>query len=315
MKLSLQRAGLLLIVLSAAGYSFFPILTKVIYDNGLVSPLDILIWRFILAAPVMWGVMAFARSRRSPPSPGEHPLPRLRLIALGMLFSVVAGSAFFALQRLPASLYTVLIYTYPTIVALGAALFGERLSARGWVALVLTLVGIVLTVPNFFAGFSGVDPLGVVLVLTNAVLYAAYILLSSRVLRGRQDLISASGLSISGSLLFGIGLVAVRGVNVPPTPPAWMGLLLLATISTVIPSATFYAGLQRIGPARASIISTIEPAMTLFWAVILLREHLQNIQVMGAVLIIASVVLLQLPAKSSGVQPRQTSPDVPVATV
>lgn len=292
-----QRDGLLLIIISAAGYSFFAIFTKYVYDNSTFGPLDILLWRFVISAPITWLAMAWLR-RGQTTTPTER-LPRARLIAMGLLFGVVAMVAFFAVERLPVSLYTVLIYTYPAMVAIGAIAFGERLSGRGWLALALTLVGVVLTVPNLFQGLTGVDLLGVVFVLMNAASYALYILLSGRVVRGVKNLAAASAWSISGSFVYVILLVAFRAVQggtttIPPNLSVWVGLLGLSVISTVIPIFTFYAGMSRLGAPRASIISMIEPVLTLVWAVIIQHESLQWIQLLGAGFILASVILLQL---------------------
>jgi drug/metabolite transporter (DMT)-like permease len=162
----IQRDGLLLILISAAGYSFFAIFTKFIYDNSSFNPLDVVVWRFVLAVPITWMAMAWSRRGQSVAKTGY--MPRGRLLTMGFLFGIVAMIAFFGVERVPVSLYTVLIYTYPALVAVGAILFGERLSGRGWMALGLTLIGVVLTVPNLFRGFSGVDPIGVLLVLANA---------------------------------------------------------------------------------------------------------------------------------------------------
>ncbi|MEZ4669035.1 MAG: DMT family transporter [Anaerolineae bacterium] len=296
-----QRDGLLLIITSATGYSFFSIFTKIVYDNGMGNPLDILTWRFVLAAPLAWLYILVSRSKSSADEP--TPIPRVKLLAVGVLFGVVATLAFYALERLPVSLYTVLIYTYPAMVALGSLLFGERLSGRGWFALGLTLIGVALTVPNIFKGFEGVDPLGVILVLGNAASYAAYILLSGRLLRGARNLTSASVWSITGSLLFVVLVTGIRfaGESGPLPPPnigVWVGLAGLILISTILPIITFYAGLNRLGAARAAIVSMIEPVLTLIWAVLLRGETLSSIQIIGGLLILFSVVLLNMRQRS-----------------
>ena len=59
-----QRDGLLFILLAAVGYACFPILTKLIYTDPAIEPLDILTWRFIFATPLVW----LTRRRRMPPS-------------------------------------------------------------------------------------------------------------------------------------------------------------------------------------------------------------------------------------------------------
>lgn len=301
-----QRGGLLLILLAATGYSFFAIFTKVLYQNGLPQAMDILVWRFVLAAPIMWGVIGLRNQFTSSPAllqTGEGSQKntsgekRAALLGMGLLFGVVALAAFFALERLPVSLYTVLIYTYPAIVAVMSLFLGERLTGAGWAALGLTLVGVALTVPDIFNGFGDIDPVGVVLVLTNATLYALYIVLSGRILRGHQDLTRASAWSITGSLLFSLLVLVLRGVTMPSNMSAVGGLIGLASVSTVIPIVAFYAGMHRLGAARASILSMIEPVLTLVWAALFLGEALEPIKLLGAALILGSVVLLQMPAR------------------
>ncbi len=292
-----QRNGLLLILISAAGYSFFAIFTKFIYDNSTFNPLDIVVWRFVLAVPITWLAMAWMRRGQSSINTGY--MPRGRLLSMGFLFGLVATIAFFGLERVPASLYTVLIYTYPALVAIGAILFGERLSGRGWLALGLTLIGVVLTVPNLLQGFSGIDPIGVFLVLANAATYAVYILLSNRTVKGVTDLSTASAWSISGSLIFAVLVVVIRtlqggSTSIPPNLSVWAGFLGLVIVSTVIPIFAFYAGMYRLGAPRAAIISMIEPVLTLVWAVIIRHENLQWIQLIGAAFILVSVVMLQV---------------------
>jgi drug/metabolite transporter (DMT)-like permease len=301
-----QRDGLLLILISAAGYSFFAIFTKFIYDNSTFNPLDVVVWRFVLAVPITW--LAMGWSRRGQTVNKASYMPRGRLLSMGFLFGIVATIAFFGVERVPVSLYTVLIYTYPALVAVGAILFGERLSGRGWLALGLTLIGVVLTVPNLFQGFDGVDPIGVLLVLANAATYAVYILLSNRTVKGVTDLSTASAWSISGSLIFAVIVVVIRAflggtTSIPPNPSVWLGFLGLVIISTVIPIFAFYAGMHRWGAPRAAIISMIEPVLTLVWAVIIRHENLQSVQLLGAVFILVSVVLLQLGREKPSTEP------------
>jgi drug/metabolite transporter (DMT)-like permease len=63
-------------------------------------------------------------------------------------------------------------------------------------------------------------------------------------------------------------------------------------IATVIPVATFLAGLKRIGPTDASMLSTLEPVVTVLLAALLFQEKLQPITLLGGGLILAAVILL-----------------------
>jgi drug/metabolite transporter (DMT)-like permease len=290
------RDGLLLIVIASAGYAMFPIFTKTLLDTKQFEPLDILILRFLLATPITWLVMFFRNRTVSNvgeglrPSPTK-PLPRIRLLGMGVIFVMTSASAFFTLQRLPASTYTVILYSYPAMVAIISWLLGERLAGRAWLALALTLAGIILTVPDFGGGLG--DLTGLLLGLSNAGFYAAYIVLSGRLLKGHTDLAGASAWSITGSFLLLVSLALVRGVAWPADLATWARLFGLAIFSTVIPIFAFYAGMQKLGAARAAILSTIEPLFTLGLAYLLLNERIEPVQLFGGALILVSVILLQ----------------------
>ncbi len=289
-----QRDGLLLILLAAAGYAFFPILTKSIFASRHLQPLDVLFLRFLIAAPVTWLIVGWGNRRTQPGervSAGKQ-LPRIKLMLMGALFAFTAGSAFFALERIPASTFTVVIYSYPAMVALISLFLGERLSLRGWIALGLTVIGILLTVPDFGAGFT--DMLGIIFTLSNAITYALYIVISGRLLRGHTQLVSASMWSITGTFVTMVAVSLLRGLNWPDDPAQWLTLIAMGLISTVIPIFAFYSGMQKLGAPRAAILSTIEPVFTLGLAFLLLGERIRAIQIVGAALILGSVILLQL---------------------
>ncbi len=290
-----QRAGALLVLISAAGYAFFPLFSRSILDSGL-SPFDLLAWRFLIAAPLIWLLLFALRT----PAPAK-PLPRLRLLAMGALFVVSSASALYSLTRLPVSVYTVILYTYPAIVALLSLLVGERLSSRGWVALALTLVGMLLTIPNVSQGLQGGDLLGVALGLANAASYALYIVASSRILRSHNALAHASAWSITGSCVLMVGVILVRGLVWPSNAAGWGSLLALVGFSTVLPIFTFYAGMQKVGAARAAILSTVEPLLTVMLAVVVRGETLVALQMLGGALILLSVIVLQ----TQRLQPRR----------
>jgi drug/metabolite transporter (DMT)-like permease len=294
-----QRDGVLYILLSVTGYSVLPVLVKQIQATGLAS-LDIATWRFIFAAPLFW-LFVFASQRLSSPVEAKthRPLPRVKLLLLGALLAVAALTAFFGLESLSAGTFVILFYTYPAMVALLSLFLGERLPAQGWAALGLTLVGTVLTVPDFGAGFGGASGQGVVLAILNALIVAVYFILNSRVLRGHTALAQASAWAITGSCAVFVVLALFRQVAVPSQPTTWVYLLVLASFSTVMPVFALTNGLQKLGASRAAILSTIEPLMTMAFAALFLAERMQAVQLVGGALIVFSVLLLQLPRREA----------------
>lgn len=284
-----RRDGVILIVLSVLGYSLFPVWVRFLSDTGL-SALDIATWRFLLAVPLVWLAVS-VRGRQ----PLRIPLPRRGLLLAGMIMTVAAITGVAGIQLLPAAVYVLLFYSYPAMVALISVARGERLARAEWLALGLTLVGIALTMPDLGTGLEqGGNTLGVIYALVNALAVAVYYVITARLLKGCDDTPRASAYSVTGALLPLLVYALVQGVAMPDSGVTWLLLLGFALVSSVLPMVTLNAGIQRLGPSRAAILSMFEPLLTLLWSFLILGDLIQPIQLVGGALILGSLVLLQL---------------------
>lgn len=289
-----DRDGLLFVLTAVTGFALVPVWVKSMQSAGMQS-LDIVVWRYVLAVTLFWTLATIRRARSASSS---IRVPRERLFLMGMMLGISGLFGVFGLERLPAGTFIVLFYTYPAMVAVLSAILGERLTGRGWAALAFTTIGVILTVPDFSAGLSGDNFTGVLLALGNAFLVSIYFIVSGRILRGQTDFAGASAWSVSGSLVMAlVPTIATQTLHPPPDAGITLRLILLAAISTVMPIFFLNMGIQRIGPARAAISGTIEPILTLTFASLFLGESMLPVQLVGGALILASVVLLQLPSR------------------
>ena len=55
---------------------------------------------------------------------------------------------------------------------------------------------------------------------------------------------------------------------------------------------TFFAGLERVGPTNASTLSTVEPAVTVVLAAMVLGETISFFRIIGGMMIILAVIIL-----------------------
>ena len=286
-----ERAGIVWVLLAASGFSVMPSLVKITYAHSTFAPMDIAIWRFLFAVPLMWALVLVARRRAAQKLKSDAPVRQALLI--GMWLSAAVLLAFFGLERLPGSTYIVLFFSYPAMVVLLSRLLGERIGARAWLALGLALSGVVLTVPDFQTA-GGVDKLGVAFALANAAIVAVYYLLSKRALAGVLDISGASAWMMLGTMFVLALLIPLRGLQMPPNALTLLMLLGIATLGTVLPVFAINLAIQGIGAAQASLISTVEPPMSMLVSMFVLGELILAVQWVGAALIIASVILLQL---------------------
>lgn len=302
-----ERLGIVVMLLSVLGYATLPVILHQLFNNGMTNTNDIVTIRFSMAVPLLWLPLLL---RRRAPDANLKPLPRVRLLGLGMIYTAAALIGFFGLSQIPASIYELLYYTYPAIVAIISAVLGERLGLQAWIALALTLVGIVLTTPDLSAGLShGTNLAGVTAALVNAVIIAVYFLVSDRILRGHTDMARATAWTLTGTLLPLLIMIPFHPVSLPSTPAAWVFMVVLAIFNTVLPIGTVNAGIQLLGPSRAAILAMLEPLLAIVFASIFLGDRISPPQLVGGGLILASLVLLNV--RRSG--PKVIDVDMPVS--
>jgi drug/metabolite transporter (DMT)-like permease len=78
----------------------------------------------------------------------------------------------------------------------------------------------------------------------------------------------------------------------------WGFMLLFALVSVLGPFSCYFAGLQYLEPTRAVVASCLEPVFSIVIAAALLGEVLQPLQTLGIVVVLAAIVLIQLPEKA-----------------
>lgn len=290
-----RQKGALLITLSAAAFSFLPTITRALYATAdaasiNLQPTDVAFWRFLIATLVLGSVVAIrlGSAARVP----SLPLPRL--LMLGGLYAFSAISAFVGLQYINASLYVILFYTYPAMLALIYLLMGVPLSKWQWVALGLVLVGLFLTIPDFSFLEQDSNALGVIVALLNALSVAFYYLLSSRWMPRVRDGMHHTAWILFTTLLFVGAFVPFYGLTIPTDPTLAILLLTLAVGCTVVPILAITLGLRYLHASQAAIISSTEPVMAMTIAVLFLNELVLPLQWLGAALIISAVLVLEL---------------------
>jgi drug/metabolite transporter (DMT)-like permease len=108
----------------------------------------------------------------------------------------------------------------------------------------------------------------------------------------RVDAFVMSALVTTGAAVTFL-VAGVAGGGLHYTSEGWTWIAAIALVSTVLPIVTFMAGMRSVGAATASIVSTVEPVVTVTLAVLLFGEGLGPAQVLGGVLVLAAVVALQ----------------------
>lgn len=288
-------AAVLAVLAAAACWAFIGIAYRLILDRFDVSPLGVVAIRASTSALVLTTVILLRARLRQELRIAAGANVRGPLLLAGIL----SGTGFYValiytFEFAGVAVGTVLLYFAPSIVAFGAwVIFRDRITRLQQVALVCSLLGII-AVSGLLAGGETFRAAGVALGLVSAICYASYSLLGQVLLRSLSPMVVVALTGVVGSVGIWILKVLVEG----PSFPSLEATLWIAGVTgvgtTLAPLMLYTWGLSKLGAARASLLTTIEPVIAVALAFVILNETLTAAQIGGGVLVVASVVLAGL---------------------
>jgi drug/metabolite transporter (DMT)-like permease len=283
-------AGLAMALAGAIAFSGKAIIVKLAYRHG-VDAVTLLMYRMLLAMP-LFVALAWWAGRGRPALTRDD----LRVVALlGFSGYYLASFLDFAgLQYISASLERLILYLNPTLVlALGALLYGRRITGRQALALAVSYAGVLLVFGHELR-FSGADTLlGAALVFGSALSYAVYLALSGEHVR-RLGALRLTGWATSVACVLCIAqFLLLRPLQAAVVAPEVLALSLLnALLCTFAPVILVMMAIERIGAALAAQAGMIGPLSTLLLGVWLLGEPFNRWIAAGTLLVLAGVALL-----------------------
>jgi drug/metabolite transporter (DMT)-like permease len=271
---------------SATAFGTLGILAKLAYASGLGTE-QTLAFRFLLAAIAMV-ILAVVL--------GQNPLrlERRRLIALlglgAIVYTAQSLTYFIALRSLPASLAVLIAYIYPSLVVVSGWLFLRRaVSLWHGLALVASFAGVALLVGGAHFQLTW----ALVFAIASPTIYTGYILIGERVMSS-VPAVAASAVIFTGAAFAFCVLAALNHQLMPPgNANGWAVGVGIALVPTMVAISLFLAGLPRVGAARAALLSTWEPVVTVVLAALILGDRLSLLQAAGGLLVIMAVVVVQ----------------------
>ena len=283
-------AGLAMALAGAIAFSGKAIIVKLAYRHG-VDAVTLLMYRMLFAMP-LFVALAWWAGRGRPALTRDD----LRVVALlGFSGYYLASFLDFAgLQYISASLERLILYLNPTLVlALGALLYGRRITGRQALALAVSYAGVLLVFGHELR-FSGADTLvGAALVFGSALSYAVYLALSGEHVL-RLGALRLTGWATSVACVLCIGqFLLLRPLQAAVVAPEVLALSLLnALLCTFAPVILVMMAIERIGAALTAQAGMIGPLSTLLLGVWLLGEPFNHWIAAGTVLVLAGVALL-----------------------
>ncbi|MFJ7201229.1 MULTISPECIES: EamA family transporter [unclassified Streptomyces] len=295
-----RSASLGLALASAFAFGGSGVAAKPLIEAGL-DPLHVVWLRVAGAAlvmlPVAWRHRDLVRSRP------------ILLLGFGLL-AVAGVQAFYfaAISRIPVGVALLVEYLAPALV-LGWVRFVQRrpVTPRAAVGVVLAVGGLTCVV-EVWSGLS-FDAVGLLLALGAACCQVGYFVLSDQGSADGADGVEppnpvgviAYGLLIGAVVLTAVarpwgmdwsilgGRAAMDGTDVP----AWLLLVWIVLLATVIAYVTGVISVRLLSPAVAGVVACLEAVIATVLAWVMLGEHLSAPQLIGGAMVLIGAFIAQ----------------------
>jgi drug/metabolite transporter (DMT)-like permease len=286
--------GMGMVMLAALGFASKGILIKLAYAlDQEIDAISLMAIRMLIALPFF--LVVALHSSRSDKHTRMTWLDVLAILALGFLGYYLSSLLDFSgLAYISASLERMILYLYPTLVVILAALISRRrIRPYEQAALLIAYLGMLLMFITDRSGINADIIKGGGLVFAAALSFAIFMVASHGVIN-RVGSLRFTSWSMTVATLFTLTHYTVQhGMQLFNMTSAFYLIgLTMAIFCTVLPAYMMNAGIQRIGASRTALVSAVGPVMTLILAYFVLGETLTLLQLAGITLIIGSIYIV-----------------------
>ncbi len=245
---------------------------------------EIALYRAVLAA-ILIGLFLIVTKQKIPFGKIKKEIPLLVLSGVAMGFNWIL--LFEAYKYTTVSVATLSYYFAPVIVTLACPiLFKEKMGTKQWICFIMSTLGIVLItgIGDLSQGTSHIK--GIIFGLGAASLYATVILLNKFI--KNVDGIHRTFLQFLAAIVVLVPYVLLTdGVNLHTlNTKGWIFLLIVGLVHTGITYCLYFSSLKELPGQKAAILSYIDPLVAVLVSVVVLKETMTVMQILGGILIL-----------------------------
>lgn len=216
------------------------------------------------------------------------------LLILGLLYTSSSVFLFEAYNYITSGLATTIIFLYPVLVAIIMVFLRVVSSWPVWLSIILTFVGVVIMTQS--DSTQTINPIGVILSLGSALVYALFIVIINRskiISNISNSLLTFYALTVGAIIFF--GKITLSGIHITTGLTgnmAWLNLVGLAILPTVVSTATLAIATRNIGATKASVLGVFEPVTAILIGTVVFGEALTTNIIVGILLSIAAITFM-----------------------
>lgn len=274
-----MKKGVLAVVAASFLYGIMPIFTKRVLNDGMTSG-ALVFFRLLFAA-----IFSFIALKVTQADMTVTKQQLVHMAVFGVIgFGATMAFLTVAYSLIPTGLATMLHFTYPLFVTLVMAVFGERLSRARLISCLCALAGLAL-----MADFSRLSVMGIVMAVISGMTYACYVIANRKSsFAGLPAMVIVFYVSSFAAVFFGIKAVVTKEFMLPPSVKSLIFLMIIGLFCTVITLFLLTYGIKTLGASRASVLNMLEPVVSLIAGMIIYREAVSMLGILGCVMVVLS---------------------------
>ncbi|MGI6181827.1 MAG: DMT family transporter [Agathobaculum sp.] len=291
-----MKKARLLIIVAAICWGTIPVFYHIMSAAGLNS-MQTITMRFSFAA---LGYVLYLLIRDRSLLRIKRPRHLLYFVGTGLCSLAFFNFCYITcIRHAGVAVAALLLYTAPAFVLLmSAALFREKLTGRGLLSLVMTVLGCAFVAGAFSGKGLTMTPAALLWGLGSGFGYALYSIFGKYALRHYgAETITAYTAVFAALATFPLSEPA-RLIRLAANPSVLLSALGCAVVGTVFAYLLYTAGLSKVPAGQASILSTVEPVVATILGVLLLKETMTIHKLCGIALVLGAIVVLNLQKSS-----------------
>ena len=281
-----KSIGITFMILAAVIFGFTPILVRFAFAGG-ANGITLIFLRATISLPILAAVMKIMKI--SFELPRVHFKPMLPA-ALG--YSLTGIFLYSAFIHVNVGLAVTIHFINPMLVMLaGALLFREKMGLYKWIALAFVMVGIMLLTGDV----DRTNVIGIIFALMSGTSITIYILTMGRSKLRELHFFTITFYLLLAQCFIALGAGIVTGeLTFQLTPAAWVYAFMISIFVSIFAVTLFQQGVIKAGASTASLVSCLEPILSIIFGAIFLAEILTPLNILGGVLVISSVALISV---------------------
>ena len=275
-------------IITGITYGLNPLFAVPLMKEG-ASIESILFFRYVIAV-LFLGVFLLLRKRSFRVSWKQAGV----LLALGLLYTTSSLTLFEAYKYIASGLATTIVFLYPVLVTIIMVFLKVVPSWPVWLSIGLAFVGVAIMTQNDAS--QAVDPTGLLLSFASALVYALFIVIINRskvIGNISNSLLTFYALSVGTFVFLGKIAMSDTGVTTGLTDhTAWLNLVGLAVLPTIVSTAMLAIATRNIGATKASVLGVFEPVTAILVGTFAFGEVLTTNIVIGILISMAAITFM-----------------------